>query len=95
MIGCIPLACKPIETLSWQFGLKVVMLRVKGILLSRVNLNIMMIEALLFGIVMSLITSPAFRVTKLATPLIIGSLISVMLTLTLALTALFPLYTAM
>lgn len=92
MIGSIPLACRPIDTLSWQLGVTVVILSVKGILLSRVNLNIIMFEALLLDTTISLDLSPTFKVTI---PLNRGSLISVKLILTLALTLLLPLYTAM
>jgi hypothetical protein len=58
MIGSIPFACDPIVTFKRQLGVAVDTFNVKGILLSRVNLAIQFLEALLFSTIKSLILSP-------------------------------------
>ena len=58
MIGSIPLACNPIVTFRRQLGVAVETLSVNGILLSRVNLIIKFLEALLLSTIKSLILSP-------------------------------------
>jgi hypothetical protein len=58
MIGSIPFACDPIVTFKRQLGVAVDTFNVKGILLSRVNLAIQFLDALLFSTIKSLSLSP-------------------------------------
>jgi len=54
MMGSIPFAYNPIVTFRRQLGVDVDTLRVNGILLSRVNLTIQFLEALLLSTIKSL-----------------------------------------
>ena len=92
MMGSMPLACKPRDTLRMQLGVIVETLSVKGMRLSRVNLTIKLFEALILDTIISLILSPTL-ILKTPFPRR-GSLNSVILRLTLALAEVLELYTA-